>query len=409
MTACSARLQSLEYVAEGSWAEVSTDMSSAVRIPTTEVVSISGLTHEMVSPSRVVQFRNQTTKGIPGKQGGSFSFTVYLCGRGSTSAGAVSLSPLSNLLGWAHASNTLSASSGTDIDGGSSTATALTTTASATFAAGSLFRVGAKGDGGGDGQWAVVGSHATTTLTTLTALPAAPVDGAIVYAADNVYPSETTCAVSSRRFQILTADTQWVAHGCYPMGVVYDIPIGGIATAKVTVGVSWFEPVSTTFPSAKSVTTDTPAPVAAGSVFFQTVGTATRATLSVRSFSVSYTLGIAPIMGLDGVSPYQSTIGASRTPDACTVAMVVDAAGASSSPTYWADWLTNAGKHLLFSASTADGQAWAMYFPQLFWDGNRPTQEESDGLNRLSLNLKASTGPTTTTDLTASMFRLGLA
>lgn len=409
MTACSAKLQSLEYVTESAWAEASTDMSSAVRIPTTEQVVIDGLTHEMISPGRVVQYRNDTTKGIPGKMSGSFSFTVFLAGRGATSAGAVSVSALSDLLGWVIGTNAVSSANSDTISGGGSTASSLTTTAANGFSAGSFVRVGAKGDGGGDGQFAIVNTHAANTMSLRTALPAAPAAAAVLYSPDNIYPSESTCALTSKRFQILTADTQWVAHGCWPMSIAFTTPIAGVATAKITVGVSWFEPVSTTFPSAKSVTTFAPSPMAAGSVFFQTQGTATRATLSVRSLTVNYTIGVRPLPALDTVSPYQEFGGCSRIEDTCTVSMVVDAGGASATPTYWTAWLTNAAKHLLIVGSSADAQAWAMYLSNCYWDGNRPTQTEADGLNRLTINLKMGTNTVTTSDLTLSGFRMAVA
>ena len=152
MTACSAKLQSLEYVTEAAWAEASTDMSSAVRIPTLEQVSIEGLTHEMVSPGRVVQYKNEQTASIPGKQGGSFTFTVHLAGFGSTTAGAVAVEALGDLLGWVIGTNSVSAASGDTVSGAASTAVSVNTAGASGFAAGSLCRVGTKGDGKADGQ-----------------------------------------------------------------------------------------------------------------------------------------------------------------------------------------------------------------------------------------------------------------
>ncbi len=410
MTACSAKLQSLESVNEGAWGETSTDMSSAVRIPTLEVVDITGLSHEMVIPARVVQLKNDGAPGIPGKQGGSFTFSVYLAGFGGTTAGSVATEVLGDLLGWAIGTNSVSASAGTTVSGGSSTVTSVDTVASATFAAGSFARIGTKGDGGADGQWAIVNTHTLTALSLRTALAAAPANGAVVYAPETIYSAETSCAVTSKRFQILTADTQWVAHGCFPTAIAFEnLGPGMIPTAKITVGVSWFEPVSTTFPSAKSVSTATPSPVAQGSAFFQTHGTTTRATLGIRSLSIAYTLGMQPVMGIDGNSPYQCITGASRTADTVTVTMVVDAAGASATPTYWTAWLTNAAKHLLLGLSTVDGQALAFYLSRCVWEGNRPTQVDSDGLNRVTLTLRGLSNTVTTNDLTRSMFRVGLA
>ncbi len=49
-----------------------------------------------------------------------------------------------------------------------------------------------------------------------------------------------------------------------------------------------------------------------------------------------------------------------------------------------------------------------MYLARCFYEGVRPTQIDSDGLNRLSFTLRGSTNTVTTNDLTLSMFRLGL-
>ena len=84
-------------------------------------------------------------------------------------------------------------------------------------------------------------------------------------------------------------------------------------------------------------------------------------------------------------------------------------AGASATPTYWTAWLTNAAKHLLLGLSTVDGQALAFYLSRCVWEGNRPTQVDSDGLNRVTLTLRGLSNTVTTNDLTRSMFRVGLA
>ena len=62
-----------------------------------------------------------------------------------------------------------------------------------------------------------------------------------------------------------------------------------------------------------------------------------------------------------------------------------------------------------YEPALADAQAWAMYLSNCYWDGNRPTQTEADGLNRLTINLKMGTNTVTTSDLTLSGFRMAVA
>lgn len=412
MTACSSKLQALLYKTEASWAEASTDMSSAIRIQTRDVIGLDGFDQSMVDPMRTTQLKNDHTAQIPGPQSASFTFSVYLCGHQSTTAGATAVTELGNLMAWAMGSVAVSAASGTTVNGAGSTASNFVTTASATFAAGSLFRLGAVGDAKGEGQWYVVNTHTLTDLLSKIAAPAAPASTNVVYSAETVSTAETTCTVTAKRFLIQTADTQWVAHGCFPTNVSFSgLNPGELPMMAVTVQASWFEPVSQTFPNATAATvnTTTPSPNAQGSVFFQTFGTVTRSTLSVRAVSVDVRIGVQPVMGLDTVNQYQRIVGASRTPDTVTISLTIDAGGVSASPTYWADFIANGAKHLMIGFSTAAGQAVAMYFPRCFYTGKRPTQIDGDGLNRLQLQLVAGSDETGATDLARSMMRVGLA
>lgn len=413
MAAGASRLQALLYKSEVSWGENSTDMSSAVRIQAREPVSLDGFDHSMIEPARTVQYKNERTAGIPGPQSASFQFSVYLCGHQTSTSGATSMTALGNLLAWVFGGGNVSAASGTTIDGAGSTTTNFVTTASGTFDPGSLFRLGAIGDGDGEAQWYVTNTHTLTDLLSKVAAPGAPAAGAVVYSAETIHTLETTHEVTPKRFLIQTHDTQWIAHGCFPMAIALSgLNPGELPIATITVGASWFEPVSQTFPNATAATvnTTTPSPNALGSVNFQDYGTTTRNALSIRSCAIDFKLGVVPTVGIDGVSQYQKIVGAKRTDDTCSITLTVDAGGASATPTYWTSFLSNAAKHLLISFSTAAGQSWAVYLPRCFYAGKRPTQMDMDGINRLSFQVSASTdGSATTDDLTLSSFRLGLA
>lgn len=387
-------------------------MSGAKRIAITAPVDVSGLQHAMQDPARVTQYLQETTPGIPAIMGGSFTLTGYLCGHGSTTAGAVTASDLAAFLGWAVGANSVTFASGTTISGGASTVANLVTAASGTGAPGGLFRLGAKGDTDGDGQWNVIGTHTLTDLVPLFEVPAAPANAAVVYSANNVYTVEdsTAVAITGGRFQILTANNQYICHGCHPTAVSLTAgKPGEVPMWSVTIGVSWFEPRADTFPDVTALTTHTPAPVAGGSLNLQTVGTATRAALSVRDFSVDIQLGIAPLYGPDAPNAYARIVGARRTPSKIMVSMTVDAAAASTTPTYWTNWLAGSAYHLLYSMSTGDGTATALYMPRVYYRGDRPTQTDLDGLNRVRLSFEAGTGPTATSALTQSALRIGMA
>lgn len=272
------------------------------------------------------------------------------------------------------------------------------------------------GDGRGGGQWGVVDTCVTTTLTSETAFAAAPTTGTpdVVFSAYNAYTLETPCAMTSKRFFIKTADTQWCLHGCFPKSyTISGLNPGELPMIEVTLGVSWFEPISATFPDLTGYSwTTQPVPVGGGQIWLNTYGTTTYPTstiAAVRSFSLSVTAGVQPLVTHAGVT-YQTIGGASRVPDQITCSVILDAGGASANPTWWAAFLTNARWHLLAGLSTAAGSALACYLPNLAFTGNRPTQIDSDGLNRVQLDFKAGTDTTeTASELSLSAMRWGFA
>lgn len=414
MTACSSQLNWLSMVTESAWGEASTSTSSQVVIPHNGRIDLASISQAMIQSARAKQYKNEVPTNIPGPfADASFTFQMYIVGHGTTTSGATTATAFENTMAWILGGGNVSAASGTTING-VGTVTALTTTASGTFDPGSLFRVGVKNDGRADGQWGVVDSHTLTTLTSETAFAVAPTSGTpdVVFSAYTAYTQETTCATTSKRFFIKSADTQWCLHGCFVKGIALSgYNPGELPMIEVTIGVSWAEPISATFPDTTAMDwTIAPVPVGAGGIFLQTYGTTTRQIVNCRNLAINYTVGVTPLMGHATVSPYQTITGASRVPDQISVSVTLDAEGASANPTWWAAWLTNARWHLLASLSTAAGSAVACYFPNLAFTGNRPTQVDSDGLNRVVVNFQAGADTAETTDeLSLSAMRWGFA
>jgi hypothetical protein len=416
MTANPSKLQRLLVDDETSaalWAENVTSMSGAVALPVTGPVEVA-INQPMFETSKVTQYRNQGTLGAPGVFDITLAYSLYLCGHGSTTAGAITVSDLETHLGWVLGGGpTRTANAGTAINGGTSTTTNLVVDASDSFAPGGLFRVGAKGDSGGDGQWNVVATNTGTDIVTRVALPAAPGDDAVVYSATNIHTVEdgTSSAIVGKRFLWLTANTQWLIHGAFPTAITLSGFNGGeMPMARVTCRGSWAEPRAETFPDTTAQATHVPAPVAAGSLNIQAHGTTTRNAVSYRNLTVDFTLGVAPLPGGDGVNAYQSIVGARRTVDRCVIRVTVDAPAASATPNYWTAWATNSWHHILWSGSTADGQAMAWYAARCKYIGARPTQTTNGDLNAVVLEFEAHTNDAVTTSaLTLSALRIGFA
>lgn len=414
MTACSSKLQHISYVIESAWGENSTSATSAQTIPTTVMADLSKLGRVMLDAGRIVQYRNERPKMIPGPFEAEFTIEIEAIGHGSTCAGAVTATAAETLLGYAlGAVASPTGADGTTISGTASTATSLNVAAASGLLAGQIIRLGAKNDGRGDGQPAVVSSHGTSVIALKTAAPAAMATAAdVVYTSINVHTVESTCATQPLRFFIKTADTNWCLHGCFVKALSFTGGSPGqIAKWQYTIGVSWLEPITTTFPDTTTTAawTTNAVPTAAGSVFMNAYGTATRATLTARSISIGITLGVQPVMGYNGISTAQTIVGASRVPDDIKVSLIVDAEGDSATPTWWTAWAANLRRHLLIAWSVGDGSTLSCYFPNLAWAGKQPTQQDFEGLNRVPLEFVAGTDTAGATDLERSAMRWGLA
>lgn len=415
MTANASAMGAVLCKDESSWGETATTFTSPIRVPIIQRIDPSALVQQKIEPGRVTQYRGEGTEYIPGTMGGEFTLRGHLHGHGSSTSGSTSLTDLGNILAWFLGGGAASASAGTTATGG--TATAVTTTASATFAAGSLCRIGTLGDGRGNGQFQAISTHVTTTLNLKTGTDVAPSNADVIYSAETIYndPS-SSLGPTSKRFFLPTSDQRYIAHGCFPLGLtIGQTNPGEVPFWEGRVGVSWWEPeASLTWPVTDTFDSGngpfTPVPVAAGSCFFNSYGTATRATLDVRAWAINIQLGISPIQGPGGSNAYQTITGVRRTPDNITVDLTVDAQSATASPTHAGSWLTGGPYHMLYTLSSIAGSAVGIYLPRIRYIGNKPTQTDMSGRNSTKLQFCAHANEAVTTSaLTLSSIRLGLA
>ncbi len=404
-----AALGSIEYEAESAWAEAVATFATH-RIPLVAPVDCSGLTHAKVAPEAVQQRMQGGSQWILMTQGGSFKTKMDLAGHGATMVGSPTVDALETYLGIVFGNVAMSAAaSSTTLSGG--TATVPTTTASGTFSAGGLCRVGALGDGDGDGQMYAITTHVTTTLTLATGLRGAPVNGAVLYPVFQLYPpsSPTTATVTGTRFRLQTANTQYTCHGCWPMAVsISGLAPGGRPQIEVTWGVSRWGYSTGTFPSAVTSNRYNPAPVAAGSLHVNTVGTATRAEHVCRDFTLDYGLVCEPLKGPGGVGQYQDIVGAKRTSATIKVGFTLDAEAATTTPLLpgWGTGTTN--RSMMYTCSTADASAVGVWLPNVRAT-TVPVQMADGAINRFRFDGEAHTTDTATNELTLAALVLGLA
>jgi hypothetical protein len=248
-------------------------------------------------------------------------------------------------------------------------------------------------------------------MTLLTAMDAAPNNGDIAYAPPVLHCSEapTSTAITGTRFLLQTSNLQYECHGCVP--TAWEITgqnDGEVLHVEVTWEVAWWRYSTATFPNTTASDAFVPGPNAAGSLFVNDVGTATRAAANKRTcrdFKLEWTLGVELLRGPGGVNRYQTLVGAVRTPDTIKVSWTEDADAATTTPVLPGYGTAETFKHVLRTWSTTDGKAMGFYAPNVCVT-NVATQMNDNGINRLRVEGMCYTGPTTTTDLTASAARI---
>lgn len=408
MPACDSSLQDVAWDIESAstaWAEDVDTMTYGLRL--IEPIDVSGIKRRSFAPDRVVSVRNDGTKMTPGTWDINFSFSCWWTGRGTTSAGAVTLTDLYRLIGHALGASAVGGSAGTTLTGG--TVNIPTTTASGTFSAGGIAFLGILGDGDGNGQAHAIATHTAQNLTLLTNMQGAPVNGAVMLAPDLAYTAATECAMTGLRFRIETADLQWVVHGCVVTGItISQLNPGENPRITFQVRGSWAEYKAASFPTASPAAPTVPKVThnASGSCFLNDVGTATSVLVALRQLSIDIAIGISVVEGGQGVNANQTITGATRTTDTVTVSATVDALGSDTTPFYADKWEANTSQHMLVTFQSGDGGAAAAYLRNLCWTGDRPSQSSLNGRNVIPMSFMAYNGSTTTNDLTRSMLVL---
>jgi len=401
-----AALGAVAYETETGWAE---DVDTfTLRLNVLNRVDLSGLVHGQIENTSTMQYMGERPVPIVGVQGGQFTTVIHLPGHGTTTAGALTAREYETLLGNIIGTVT---STGTGDTATGGTATVPTTTSAANFTAGGVVFPGVAMDTRGGAQAAVVSTHAANSLTLLNALPGALTNGDVIYSSRVVHPYESIASATcqSYRFLLFTGNMQVSCHGCWPMS----IKISGLGNneapiATITWGVSAWKYVSTTFPSALTPETYTPAACAGGSLHVATVGTATRTAFNVRAFDLEIDLGMVPQSNTGGVRTYQGITGCIRGPHKVTASFTVNEDTATATPTWptiWDDPAT--AKFLVYTLNSATtGKRLAIVLPRVQPKGDKWMQMDDGGVNSNRVMVEATSSLVTTSALTQSSYRI---
>ncbi len=407
-----AQLGAVEYADEASFGENVATWDA--RLPALGKVDVSGLVQPKIPIDILRQRMNEGTQDLRGAYGGSVSLEFMLPGLGASQSGAVSTTDMATFLGLIVGTSASSASAGTTVSSATDGDT-FVTAASGTFSPGAILRVGAITDARALGQAGVVQTHTGTAMQLLTALPGTPASPDVVYTGQMIYPNENPSNagdITSLRLGLKTANQQYICHGCYPTSLEFSgLGPGMQPKFKVSFNVAWWEQVNATFPVATAIQTHSGMTVAGGSFFYNANGTATRATRTIRDFTLSIDMESMPLMGPGGNDNFQAIVGARRVKQTARINWVEDAEAAGTD-TIGSLWTTDensiTNRHALYSLNARNGATAAFYFPNLVPEGNRPVQFEQGGLNVMRWSFRCDTSTVTTSALTLSSWRLYL-
>lgn len=401
------------YADESSFSESSTTFGD--RLPTVNAIDVSGLTQERIDLQRTVQRRNENWHFTRGPLGGSFTIEGLLTGHGTTTAGAITATDIGTLFGRCIGASITSQDGGT-VAASPTDADTFTLTG-VTGSAGGILRVGALGDGRCEGQATIYNDGTEWDV----ALPAAPNAADVVYAMELVHPdsSPTSSAPTTMRFQLITGNQRYNCHGCVCTGLEFtNFNPGEIPRWRATFMVSrWNTESASTYPSTATTNLFSPAPNAAGSLFYNTTASgtpvSTRQTVDYRDFSLSIEIdaGLKPGPGSPTSNQHEMYVGAYMNSCKASFSFSIDAEAAGA--TTWDDVYTTAEGslsfyHFLLTNSAVDGRSTVFYFPYCTINSPRPTQSAVDGYNRQTVSFDCQTSATTTSELTLANWVLGL-
>lgn len=407
-------LGAVSFATEATWAEP-TGGAFGTRVPTIGALDVSGLKQAKLVPDRTIQFKQEITPPVNGAFGGTFKTKFMLTGHGSTTAGVITLSALETILGIVLGNVVAARAAGGTTAAAGGTKSTLNVVAANGYLAGALIAAGVIADGRGNGQMVPCITHVASVVTTLLEIDAALNAADVVWNPANAYTVENPVAApgfTSTRWLLQTANAVFETRGCYPKAMT----IAGLGpseepSVEITWGVSVWDEINTPLPNVTAVQWFAHAPISAGSVVLQTYGTVTRNAASkynVSQFSLTYTLGVADIMGPGGVAANQVMIGANRTQDKIAGEMTVSAQDTTATPDLLGKWRANTVFQLGYTGNAEDGKAIGLYLPYVVPDGDPPTQFAYRNYNSVKLKFRAGADNTRATDLERSALRIAL-
>lgn len=401
-------LQELLYNSEASFlANASSPASNtyASRLP---ILSASCTIDQSKTDDETVQSRKNVRRpGFLGLRTGTLEFTTYWPGLDTDPAAGT---PTAN---WATTLLADGLGGGLLTDDGGTIASAtdgdtFVTTGVTAITAGTVIRVGVKADGRADGQPGVVSTWSAGNTQLLTALPGTPSAADAVRACANVYPTEANPTTTYRfLFGLTDSGAQFHCMGCQLEQVTFDIDIAGARPIRVTwrYRIAYWDRTAVTIPTAVAMPECSTAPIAGGSLFVNTFGTATRNLEECGALSLELDMGLIAQQGPRASQENYGNI-TGWVSRGCRPTLTWSIPYTTQAATdFDLDGSSAVFKHALFVSNAQAGRCQGFYLPRMFSVGSKPTYTNLNGLTYVTKVFAGTESTTTTSELTRSAVR----
>lgn len=409
MTASLFRLQELLYNTESAFLENAQAPASNTYANRVPILSATCTLEQPRDSDGTVQSRkNLTRTGFLGLRTGTLEFVTLVPGL-TTDPGTASITAnfATDLLGYGLGGTNFTDDGGTIATG--TNGSSFTTTGVTLITNGTIIRVGAKNDGRCDGQAGVVGTWAAGTATMLTAFPGTPAAADAVRTTANIYPTDANPTQTVRfLFGLTDSGAQFHCMGCQLESISDEIDIASARPMRRTwkYRIAYWDRSAVTVPSSVAMPNADTAPIAGGSLFVNTFGTATRAIEECGSLTLALEMSLIPQMGpRASQEPYGNITG--WVSNGCIPTLTWTVPYTTQAATdFDLDGSNNTvHKHALFTSNATTGRCQGFYLPRMYPVGAKPTYTNVNGLTYVTKVMRGTESTTTTTELTRSCIR----
>jgi len=408
MVASLYRLHEVLYNTEAVFLENAQSPATNTYLNRVPIISATCSLEQSRENDQTVQSRKNVQRpGFVGVRTGTLEMVTLVPGLTTDPlAGPIVTNWSTDLLGWGLGGSLTADDGGTVSAGTSGSSFTLT---GATITPGAFIRIGVKNDGRCDGQAGVVSTFAAGVTTLLTALPGTPTAVDTARTTSTIYPTEANPTQTLRfLFALTDSGAQFHCMGCQLESFSDEIDIASGRPMRRTwkYRIAYWDRSSVSIPSAVAMPNADTAPIAGGSLFVNTFGTAVRNIEECGSLTLALEMGLIPQMGpRASQEPYGNITGWVSNGCVPTLTWTVPYTNQAAADFDLDGSDKTVFKHVMFTSNGTAGRCQGFYLPRMFPVGTKPTYTAVNGLTYVTKVMRGTESTTTTSELTRSTIR----